>query len=387
MTPSSLEPCDEHWMRQALIQAQEALRLGEVPVGAVVVRDNECVAVAHNTPITNADPSAHAEINALRLAGKKLNNYRLEDCTVYVTLEPCAMCAMAMLHARVKRVIYGATDLKTGAAGSVINLFENTQINHQTSLVGGVLASECSDLLTGFFSEKRLEQKEQKVTLRDDALRTPEEQFVLQNVPQGLYTSALPSLNGLRLHYHFLHECGLPEHPFFILLHDGQGYSEQYRTEVATALSGQTVLIPDLIGFGRSDKPKKESTHTVAFHAQVLCELVAALQGEKSKRLTLVAPQSLASLALALRQRMEEKGFVLHLCFIQQLPRLTEAVADLPYLDKGYLAGPRALQQWGAQTSSVVCHESHGGEVRCYQGVASWLRDFEALDETTGSSE
>lgn len=142
-------------MRQALDQARNAWALGEVPVGALVVRDGEVIATGFNQPIGNHDPTAHAEITALRAAATILGNYRLPGCELYVTLEPCAMCSGAMLHARLSRVIYGAADPKTGACGSIVNLFEQNQLNHQTRLTSGVLAEECGDLLREFFAERR----------------------------------------------------------------------------------------------------------------------------------------------------------------------------------------------------------------------------------------
>ena len=123
---------DEHFMQLALAQAKLAQDLGEVPVGALVVHQGKVVAAAHNAPISSSDPTAHAEVLALRSAAKHLDNYRLEDCTLYVTLEPCAMCAGAILNARLPRVVWGATEPKTGAAGSVVDLFANTQLNHHT---------------------------------------------------------------------------------------------------------------------------------------------------------------------------------------------------------------------------------------------------------------
>lgn len=146
---------DEFFMKQALEQATLAKELGEVPVGAVLVRDNQVIAQGFNQPIALQDPSAHAEIQVLRQAGKLLKNYRLMDCTLYVTLEPCAMCAGAIIHARLPRVVFATQDPKTGACGSVVNLFENKQLNHHTDYIGGVLADESSQLLKSFFQERR----------------------------------------------------------------------------------------------------------------------------------------------------------------------------------------------------------------------------------------
>jgi tRNA(adenine34) deaminase len=142
-------------MRQAISQAHNAWALGEVPVGALVLKDGEVIATGFNQPIGTHDPTAHAEIMALRAAASILGNYRLSGCELFVTLEPCAMCAGAMLHARLARVIFGASDLKTGACGSIVNLFAQDKLNHQTELVGGVLSDECGLLLKEFFAERR----------------------------------------------------------------------------------------------------------------------------------------------------------------------------------------------------------------------------------------
>jgi tRNA(adenine34) deaminase len=146
---------DSRFMQLALEQAQHAWALGEVPVGAVVVRDGVVIATGYNEPIGRHDPTAHAEIVALRAAAAKLGNYRLPGCELYVTLEPCVMCSGAMMHARLARVVFGAADPKTGACGSVLNLFEQEQINHHTEVIGGVLAEQASAMLRGFFAERR----------------------------------------------------------------------------------------------------------------------------------------------------------------------------------------------------------------------------------------
>ena len=143
------------FMQQAISQAHNAWALGEVPVGAVVVRDGEVIATGFNRPIGTHDPTAHAEIMALRAAAALLGNYRLPGCELYVTLEPCVMCSGAMMHARLARVVFGAADPKTGACGSVVNLFEQEKLNHHTEVVTGVLAEECGSLLKAFFAERR----------------------------------------------------------------------------------------------------------------------------------------------------------------------------------------------------------------------------------------
>jgi tRNA(adenine34) deaminase len=146
---------DEFYMREALSLARAAECLGEVPVGALVVRDGIIVGRGFNSPIGECDPTAHAEIAALRDAGRNLQNYRLPGCALFVTLEPCAMCAGAILHARLARVVYGARDPKTGVHGSVVDLFAVERLNHHTEVLGGILAEECSQLLSGFFAARR----------------------------------------------------------------------------------------------------------------------------------------------------------------------------------------------------------------------------------------
>ena len=146
---------DRQFMQQALEQAELASIAGEVPVGAVLVRDGQVISRGFNQPIGNHDPSAHAEMMALRAAAQAESNYRLPGTTLYVTLEPCTMCAGAMLHARVERVVFGATDPKTGAAGSVLNVFAEKQINHQTQVEGGIMGDECGQVLRDFFKERR----------------------------------------------------------------------------------------------------------------------------------------------------------------------------------------------------------------------------------------
>ncbi len=146
---------DAAFMQEALAQAALAAASGEVPVGAVVVKDGIIVGRGWNAPIGMHDPSAHAEIRALRDAGEKLSNYRLVGCDLYVTLEPCAMCAGAIMHARIRRVVFGARDPKTGACGSVVDLFAEQRLNHHTEVTGGVRADEAAKQLSGFFADRR----------------------------------------------------------------------------------------------------------------------------------------------------------------------------------------------------------------------------------------
>lgn len=149
---------DEDYMRMAIALAEEAAFQGEVPVGAIVVKNGEVIGRGKNAPISLNDPTAHAEIQAMREAAKHLGNYRLVDCTLYVTLEPCAMCSGAIQHARIARLVYGASDPKTGCCGSVINLMAEQRLNHHCEVVGDLMAEECGALLSTFFKQRRLEK-------------------------------------------------------------------------------------------------------------------------------------------------------------------------------------------------------------------------------------
>ena len=147
---------DEKWMQVALAEAARAGESGEVPVGAVIVRDGELLASAHNSPISLRDPTAHAEILAIRAAAANLANYRLAGTTLYVTLEPCLMCAGAMIHARIGRLVFGAADPKGGAVVSLGRIFDDRRLNHVVAVTEGILKERCSEILSGFFREKRL---------------------------------------------------------------------------------------------------------------------------------------------------------------------------------------------------------------------------------------
>ena len=157
---------DEHWMQHAITLAARAEQQGEVPVGAVLVKNDHILGEGWNQMISLNDPSAHAEMQAIRAAAVNVGNYRLVDCSLYVTLEPCCMCAGVMVHSRIKRLIFGTHDAKTGAAGSVLNVVQHHQFNHQQDIVSGVLAAQCAEQLSSFFKRRRAEQKALKRALR-----------------------------------------------------------------------------------------------------------------------------------------------------------------------------------------------------------------------------
>ena len=269
---------DADFIALALTQARLAMAANEVPVGAVVVKNGQVIALGRNSPIGHTDPTGHAEISALRAAALRLGNYRLEDCELFVTLEPCAMCVGAMLHARLKRVVYGAADPKTGAAGSVLDLFSNPKLNHHTQVQGGVMADECAGLLQSFFKCRREARRLSHEPVREDAVRPNDAQFAsLPDYPwTPRYVRDLPSLDGLRMHY--LDEG--PRHAplTYLCLHGNPAWSYVYRKMIPSFLSsGSRVVAPDLIGFGKSDKPKKDAFHHFTWHRQVLLEFIERL--------------------------------------------------------------------------------------------------------------
>ena len=363
---------DTRFMQLALVEAQRAADLHEVPVGAVLVKDGQVIASGHNAPIAQHDPSAHAEMQALRSAAQALGNYRLDGCTLYVTLEPCAMCAGAMLHARLARVVYGAPDPKTGAAGSVVNLFGEEKLNHQTVVQGGVLAHDCGQVLQGFFQQRRDQARSMQQSLREDALRTPEARFKdLPDYPWAPhYLQSLPALDGLRLHY--LDE-GPHDAPLtFLCLHGNPAWSYLYRRMLPVWTgAGQRVVAPDLIGFGKSDKPKKDRAHSVDFHREVLLQFVEHLD---LRRVVLVLPEGGSlppfNLAAAAPQR--------YVGALQMLPTpgqdATAAMAA-PFPDAGHRAGVRALTGLMSQPQPLAlpCIEGHFDEAGAQAALQAFL--------------
>ncbi len=334
---------DCYYMQLALAQARLAAAAGEVPVGAVVVKDGQVISVGRNAPVGTHDPTAHAEVAALRQAAQVLGNYRLEGCELFVTLEPCAMCSGAALHARLARVVFGAAEPKTGAAGSVLNLFENTTLNHQTKVVGGVMAQECSAVLQQFFQHRRSNHAlDKKAThpLRDDALRTPEVCFA--NLPEypwpPNYVSDLPALQGLRMHYL---DVGPRDATLtYLCLHGNAGWSYQYRTMIPVlADAGCRVVVPDLIGFGKSDKPKRESAHSFTLHHEILLQLIERLD---LRCVVLVVQDGSCVWGLSLLQALTQHFVGLLVSHLVTPSAMAASVAPFP--DKGHEAALRGFQ-------------------------------------------
>lgn len=340
---------DFEFMALALDQAKIAALSGEVPVGAVVVLHGKVIATGRNALLSGHDPTAHAEITALRAAAKILGNYRLHECELFVTLEPCAMCSGAILNARLSRVVFGAPEPKTGAAGSVLNLFSQARLNHQTAWQGGVMAEASRALMQVFFRQRRLEQRESarlRHPLRDDALRTPEAAFdgLLAYPWKPHYRSDLPALERLRMHY--LDEQAVqpgvdaPSPSLtYLCLHAFTGWSYSFCHLIPTLLDvGQRVVVPDLIGFGKSDKPKKTAFHTLEKHHQVLVELVEALD---LRNIVLVLPEQQSLLGLTLPQAAPLRYRGLRL-----LDAKDDVVGDEQALSKGFLLWQLAMRHF-----------------------------------------
>lgn len=327
---------DTDWMALAISEAQQAAAAGEVPVGAVLVKDGVRIATGRNAPVGKHDPSAHAEINALRAGAATLGNYRLEGCELFVTLEPCAMCAGAMLHARLARVVFGATDPKTGAAGSVLDLFAEPRLNHRTQVTGGVMAAECSEVLRAFFHSRRHDARERAEPLRDDALRTHTDRFVgLADYPfASKYVQNLASQHNWRMH--FVDEGPRTTSTTLLCLHGPGEWSYFFRHLIG--LPDVRVLAPDLIGFGQSDKPKREAVHQLEWHRDVLLEWIERLQIDQ---LALVHSAGGSALAALLVKAADERfaGVLLS----------PDGAADAslawraPFPDRGFEAALRAL--------------------------------------------
>lgn len=321
---------DAKWMALALEEAKAAGLAGEVPVGAVVVKNGHVVASGRNAPIAGNDPTAHAELMALRSAAQVLGNYRLTGCTLYVTLEPCTMCVGAMLHSRIDRVVYGTSDPKTGAAKSVLRLFENVQLNHHTTVDGGVLAEECGGVLSNFFKQRRQWNKAVSRPLRQDALRTPDIRFQPFTPPQfeSHYFYQSPILDGLQLHY--LDEGPTEGSDVLFCLHSNSGWGAEFWARInGWTEQGKRVIVPDLIGFGRSDKFKHLKSHSFQFHSQCLIELLLFL---RVKQAELVVPAD------------------------KNMGHTNPDALAAPFPDRGYRVALIAFQSNGLDTQNIGRH-------------------------------
>lgn len=337
---------DAHWMQLALQEAQLAAQEGEVPVGAVVVRHGQLLATGRNASIRQNDPTAHAEVVALRAAAQVVGNYRLDDATLYVTLEPCPMCAGALLHARVGRVVFAAADPKTGAAGSVVNVFANPALNHQTQVEQGLLADVCAHVMKQFFQVRRVNPS----PLRDDALRTPDSAFAgLSDCPAlDFFTPTGGAFNALRMAYTALNR---PEpSQGWLLLHSTNNWRYMWRHMLAPLAGlGHTVVAPDLIGCGQSDKPKKAAAHSLQAHTDVLLQWLGAYPVEHWH---IVCDPTTATLAEHLMQQNSRVAQIIQVKLINE-NMLCEKARLAPFPDRGHQAALKAMYAWPEASRAV----------------------------------
>ncbi len=341
-------PAPEAYMARALSEARLAARRGEVPVGAVVVYQGQIIAAASNAPVQTHDPTAHAEILALRAAAAQLGNYRLAECSMYVSLEPCAMCASAVMQARLKKLVFAAPEPKTGAAGSVLDLFADRRLNHQTQVESGLLAAQSRALLQTFFKARRAQKAQSRELLRQDALRTAEACFApWPTAPMvSQYWQGLDGLDGLRLHGLCFQTEGPSASGDVMCLHGARSWSHAWRDLcVGEEPPGYRMVCPDLPGFGRSDKPKRVDAHRLDWHARILAALLTHLGFEKVLLLTHPDMRALAQMLQARSEKIREVR-------VWPLPALPRALQDAPFPHPGFRAGPTAFQKWIASAES-----------------------------------
>lgn len=358
-------------MQLALQQAHLAEELGEIPVGAVVLLDGKVVGVGHNQTIGTCDPTAHAEVVALRAAAKFLGNYRLDQCSLYVTLEPCPMCMGAILHSRIAKVFFGAFDPKTGACGSVLNLPNDPRINHHCEVVGGVSQAQCSQHLSRYFEHLRTSKRHaRRPRTREDALRLTE--GTLSTYMEGVESQLVDDLqaaDGLRVQTWKSPEASRTPQHLVLCLHGATSWSYIYRDLLRTSRPENVMLwAVDLPGHGGSDKTKKGLEFNVKNQLALLCELLERSSAssihvlgqdtgcELAVHVASRLPERTASLTLFNPVCHDAKSFILggtpirsRQQFLAALGRQCEgapgsiAALSAPYPDAGHMAG--MLQQ------------------------------------------
>lgn len=344
---------DEDFMRLALDQAACGERIAEVPVGAIVVKDSQVIGIGHNRSIVDSDPCGHAEIIALRHAAKFLGNYRLDECTLYVTLEPCPMCMGAVVHSRIKRLVYGAKDPKTGAAGSFIDLAGNSKLNHHCSVTGGVLAQECSNVLSRYFQKLRDENRSERSLLRQDALRL--EEGVLRRLltpftesVQSKFSANLAHAQQLRIHY--LATTNVDEsQSVIVFIHGATTWSYVYRHALSLSQQvGFSAVALDLPGHGWSDKTKRGLIESdVGYQLAILQEFID-LFGNKS--IHVVAMDMACVLAMRLKQFAASK--IHSITLINPCLRADYHYPDDPSLQRRF---PASIKQF----SRLLIHQTN----------------------------
>jgi tRNA(adenine34) deaminase len=286
-------------MALALQEARKAECAGEVPVGAIVVLDGQVIGSGHNQTIGLKDPCGHAEIYALQTAALTVGSHRLTGATLYVTLEPCAMCSGAIFQARLSRLVYGAHEPKTGTAGSVLDLFQVKELNHHTVVTSGVLSADCQDVLTQFFTRTRLTKRAEHTPLREDALRM-DESSLPQAASRLLVKKYLRSVTGLQLRY--FDSGPVSARNIVLFLHEYGFWSYQlWEIGAAFSLRGCRSVIPDLAGSGGSDRPKRRNWHNLDAHVGLLLELI---EFEDLQITAIVSVGNVHSLAVRLKHEL-----------------------------------------------------------------------------------
>lgn len=307
-------PLHEHFMQLALEQAQVGESLGEIPVGAVLVLDGKVIAVGHNQTVSKCDPTAHAEIVAIRAAARTLGNYRLTQCTLYVTLEPCAMCMGAVLHSRIARLYYGTKDPKTGACGSVLDIPGDPQINHHCEVHGGILQMQCAQHLMAYFQQLRDEKRRMaRAPLREDAVRM-DTRVLAPLIPhaESVQLDNLLASHGLRVQaWRSPHSTHNPD-CLVLCLHGATSWSYIYHSLFSERIPANTVIwAVDLPGHGGSDKTKKGGELAdCTLQLRILTELLALVGAQ---RIHILAQDTGCELGLRLAADIPDRisGFTL----------------------------------------------------------------------------
>lgn len=357
-------------MALALQEARKAECAGEVPVGAVVVLDGQIIGIGHNQTIGLKDPCGHAEIYALRAAALTVGSHRLTGATLYVTLEPCAMCSGAIFQARLSRLVYGAHEPKTGTAGSVLDLFQVRELNHHTVVTAGVLSADCQDVLTQFFTRTRLTKKAEHTPLREDALRMDESNLP-QAAPRPLEKKYLRSETGLQLRY--FDSGPVSARNTVLFLHE-YGFWSYQLWEIASAFSlqGYRSLVPDLAGSGGSDRPKRRSWHDLDAHVDLLLELIGL---EKLQLTGIVSVGNVHNLAVRLKNKLllPEYG-LMHFDFGAEVPFDSAGVQRLQ--GKRVPAGPwpqKATEGWSSLPAgareALIAHFPDRGHMAIFEAL------------------
>lgn len=347
----------EYFMQLALEQAQVGETLGEVPVGAVLALGDQVIAVGHNQTISQCDPTAHAEIVAIRAAAQALGNYRLSQCRMYVTLEPCAMCMGAILHGRIAQLYFAAFDPKTGACGSVLDLAAEPRINHHCQVHGGVLQAQCADYLVGYFHRLRSRKRQSSnAPLREDALRMDSASLSpLMKKAQPMLVDDLVALHGLRMQVWCSPASEISPERLVLCLHGTCSWSYIYRDLLSADLPPNLkVWAVDLPGHGGSDKTKKGEEHLdLIFQLEVLKEFL--LRAE-TPDIHIVAQDSGCELAVYLAASGEIN--------VSGLTLLNPACADFPVADlqthpirsrRQFVALVNRLSAGDAKTTDALC--------------------------------